>query len=894
MIQKLIARYKQMRTERYLTQTFRHQYAFVGMGQHSLSNLYPVLHYLGVPLKYICVTSERKAALIEQKFPGIKGTASLDEMLGDETVGGVFVSASPSAHFSIASQVLLRGKSLFIEKPLCQSLEQLDTLIDLQRTAGSHVAMVGLQKRYAPAVQMLKQRLRKEQLVSYDLHYLTGAYPDGDALLDLYIHPLDLVTALFGEAEILSCREVAANSYLLMLRHEQITGTLELSTSYTWTDAEETLKVCTASGVYQLSQMEQLAYTKKQPSFLGIPMEKVRPRHTTVEYLYQRNNFTPVMTNNQVFSQGYFGEIETFVNAVEGAATPVATNISEIRKTYSILEKMRKCLPTLLFLLMSVLPVAAQSQKDHNFEVAKHLDIFNNLYKNLDLLYVDTINPKDIIGTGINAMLRRLDPYTEYYAQDETKNLRMMLTGKYAGIGALIRKHQKLDRVVIDEPYENMPAAEAGLKKGDVILSIDDTLMTDKEVGYVSSHLRGEAGTSFLLKVMRPSTGKMMKFKITRKNIKLPDLPYYGMREGNIGYINFNQFTQESAKEVRRAFVDLKKRGATSLIFDLRNNGGGSEAEAVDIVNLWVPKGVTVVENRGKVRQASRAYKTRLEPVDTVMPIVVLVNGESASASEITSGALQDLDRAVILGTRTYGKGLVQIPIDLPYNTNMKVTTSKYYIPSGRCIQAINYKQGSVGYREHIPDSLTKVFHTAGGREVRDGGGIKPDMEVKADTIPNIAFYLSASGQDSTEVMFDYVVDYIAQHPTIAPAADFHLTDADWADFKSRVIKNGFTYDPVSKKQFAELVKTAKFEGYYDDAKGAFDELEKKLNHDVAFDLEKHKAVLLQVLEADIIAAYYYQAGSIEASLNYDRQLREAERLLRNPEEYKKLLAPRK
>ena len=894
MIQKLIARYKQMRTERYLTQTFRHQYAFVGMGQHSLSNLYPVLHYLGVPLKYICVTSERKAALIEQKFPGIKGTASLDEMLGDETVGGVFVSASPSAHFSIASQVLLRGKSLFIEKPLCQSLEQLDTLIDLQRTAGSHVAMVGLQKRYAPAVQMLKQRLRKEQLVSYDLHYLTGAYPDGDALLDLYIHPLDLVTALFGEAEILSCREVAANSYLLMLRHEQITGTLELSTSYTWTDAEETLKVCTASGVYQLSQMEQLAYTKKQPSFLGIPMEKVRPRHTTVEYLYQRNNFTPVMTNNQVFSQGYFGEIETFVNAVEGAATPVATNISEIRKTYSILEKMRKCLPTLLFLLMSVLPVAAQSQKDHNFEVAKHLDIFNNLYKNLDLLYVDTINPKDIIGTGINAMLRRLDPYTEYYAQDETKNLRMMLTGKYAGIGALIRKHQKLDRVVIDEPYENMPAAEAGLKKGDVILSIDDTLMTDKEVGYVSSHLRGEAGTSFLLKVMRPSTGKMMKFKITRKNIKLPDLPYYGMREGNIGYINFNQFTQESAKEVRRAFVDLKKRGATSLIFDLRNNGGGSEAEAVDIVNLWVPKGVTVVENRGKVRQASRAYKTRLEPVDTVMPIVVLVNGESASASEITSGALQDLDRAVILGTRTYGKGLVQIPIDLPYNTNMKVTTSKYYIPSGRCIQAINYKQGSVGYREHIPDSLTKVFHTAGGREVRDGGGIKPDMEVKADTIPNIAFYLSASGQDSTEVMFDYVVDYIAQHPTIAPAADFHLTDADWADFKSRVIKNGFTYDPVSKKQFAELVKTAKFEGYYDDAKGAFDELEKKLNHDVAFDLEKHKAVLLQVLEADIIAAYYYQAGSIEASLNYDRQLREAEHLLRNPEEYKKLLAPQK
>ena len=548
-----------------------------------------------------------------------------------------------------------------------------------------------------------------------------------------------------------------------------------------------------------------------------------------------------------------------------------------------------------LALVLTVpLTLAAQSQNDHHFEVGKHLDIFNNIYKNLELLYVDTLNPKETIGTAIDAMLHSLDPYTEYYGEENTKDLRMMLTGKYAGIGALIRKHQKLNRVVVDEPYANMPAAEAGLKKGDIILSIDDSLMTDKEVGYVSNHLRGEPGTSFLLKVFRPSTAKEMKFKITRKNIKLPELPYYGLREGNIGYINYNSFTQESSKEVRRAFVDLKKHGATSLIFDLRNNGGGSEAEAVNIVNLWIPKGVTVVENRGKLKEASRTYKTMLEPVDTVMPIVVLVNGESASASEITSGALQDLDRAIVLGTRTYGKGLVQIPIDLPYNTNLKVTTSKYYIPSGRCIQAINYKHSGGGYLEHIPDSLTKVFYTAGGREVRDGGGIKPDVEIKADTIPNIAFYLSASGQDSTEVLFDYVVDYIDKHPTIAKPAEFHLTDADWEEFKARVIKSGFTYDPVSKKQFDQLVKTAQFEGYYEDAKAAFDNLASKLNHDVAFDLEKHKAVLLQILETDIIAAYYYQAGAIEAGLNYDRQLKEAERLLKNPEEYKKLLAPQK
>lgn len=555
---------------------------------------------------------------------------------------------------------------------------------------------------------------------------------------------------------------------------------------------------------------------------------------------------------------------------------------------------MRRHLTLVLLLLGLALSASAQKNKDHHFEVGKHLDIFNQVYKNLELLYVDTLNPKETIGTGINAMLRSLDPYTEYYAQDETKNLRMMLTGKYAGIGALIRKHQKLDRVVIDEPYANMPAAEAGLKKGDVIISIDDSLMKDKEVGYVSERLRGEPGTSFLLKVMRPSTGKLMSFKITRRNIKLPELPYYGIREGDVGYINLNSFTEGCAKDMRLALIDLKKQGATSLVLDLRGNGGGSEQEAVDILNLWLPKGITVVENRGKVRQANKEYKTRVEPLDTVMPLVVLVNGETASASEITSGAIQDLDRGIILGTRTYGKGLVQIPIDLPYNTNMKVTTSKYYIPSGRCIQAINYKKGSGGYREHIPDSLTNVFYTRNGREVRDGGGIMPDVEMKNDTIPNIAFYLSASGQDSTEVMFDYVVDYISKHPTIAPAAEFHLSDADWQTFRELVIKSGFTYDPVSKKQLAELVKTAKFEGYYDDAKTAFEELEKKLNHDVAFALDRHEQVIRQIVEQEIIAAYYYQSGAIEAGLGYDKQLKEAIRLLKSPEEYKKVLDPKK
>ena len=545
---------------------------------------------------------------------------------------------------------------------------------------------------------------------------------------------------------------------------------------------------------------------------------------------------------------------------------------------------------TLVICHLSSIPAGAQN---HNLEVGKNLEIFNALYSQIDLFYVDSLNPGQTMTAGIKGMLRSLDPYTEYYPEEDTKTLEMMLTGKYAGMGALVKYHTRLKRVVIDEPYEGMPAAEAGVKKGDVILSIDDSVMTDKVVNYVSSRLRGDPGTTFALKVLRPSTGKEMTFKITRRNIKLPELPYYGMRPDSIGYINLNQFTEDCSKEVRRAFVELKQQGAKGLVFDLRNNGGGSELEAVNIVNIWVPQEQVVVENRGKVPQANRIYKTRLEPVDTLMPIVVLVNDETASASEITSGALQDMDRAIILGTRTYGKGLVQVPLDLPYHANVKITTSKYYIPSGRCIQAINYnRESGAAYKERIPDSLTHVFYTRGGREVRDGGGIKPDVELKNDTMPNIVYYLSAGGLDSTEVMFDYVVDYISRHEQIAPAAQFHLTDADWQEFRQRVVDSGFTYDDMSRKQFDELVKTAKFEGYYDEARDAFDALGQRLKHDLSSELDKHREIIQQMVELEIIAAYYYQGGSIEAGLNYDKQLREAERLLKAPAEYRQILSP--
>ncbi len=565
-----------------------------------------------------------------------------------------------------------------------------------------------------------------------------------------------------------------------------------------------------------------------------------------------------------------------------------------------ITKKLIAILLLLIPLTLSAQEKSATTIQNHNLEVGKNLDIFNTAYRNLDLFYVDTLNPQQAITAALKGMVQSLDPYTEYYPESETKNLQQMITGKYAGIGSIIKYHSGRKRVVIDEPYAEMPAAEVGLKKGDIILSIDDSVMTDKTTQYVSSHLRGDAGTSFSLKVLRPAPGQSskvknpkgeeLKFKITRRNIKLPELPWYGILEApdskvegsKVGYINLNQFTEGCSRSVRNAFIELKQQGATSLIFDLRGNGGGSEMEAVDIVSLWVPKNEMVVENRGKVSQANRIYKTRLEPIDTVMPLVVLVNGETASASEITAGALQDLDRATIVGTRTYGKGLVQVPIDLPYNTNIKITTSKYYIPSGRCIQAINYKRDGQGaYKERIPDSLTHVFHTRAGREVRDGGGITPDVEVRADTVPNILYYLTIGGLDSTEVMFDYVVDYIAQHPSIDDdPTKFHLSDADYAEFRQRVIDSGFNYDPVSRKQFDELVKTAKIEGYYENAKEAFDALSEKLNHDVASDLDKHRTMIVQALEMEIISAYQFQTGALRAGLQNDRQVKKALEIL--------------
>lgn len=526
---------------------------------------------------------------------------------------------------------------------------------------------------------------------------------------------------------------------------------------------------------------------------------------------------------------------------------------------------------------------------DHNFKIAKNLDVFNAIYKNLEMMYVDTLDADEVVGNGINAMLQSLDPYTVYYPEDKQNDLKMMRTGKYAGIGSLIRYNYKLGRVCIDEPYENMPAAEVGLKKGDIILSIDGEDMTQKDNAYVSDHLRGDAGTTFELKVRRPSTGKDMKFKVTRRAIQMPAVPYYGIQPNGMGYINLNGFTEGCGKDFRNAIIEMKKGGIKGLVFDMRGNVGGSEMEAVNVVNCFVPKGKLVVSNRGKLKEANRDYKTTVEPIDTVMPIVVLVNGSTASSAEIVSGALQDFDRAVIMGNKTYGKGLVQTIIDLPYNGQMKLTTNKYYIPSGRCIQKINYSHADGGSNEEVADSLVKTFYTANGRPVKDGGGIMPDVEVKADSLSNLAYYL-VGARDSNELVHTFEVDYIAKHPTIASPADFDLTDADYEEFKQMVLKSNFKYDALSEKSLENLEKMAKFEGYFDDAKAEFEALKRKLKHNVAKELDHNKESIKALLTNDIVTAYYYQRGAIQNSLKSDKQADEAFKLLQNKDDYYKLL----
>ena len=547
------------------------------------------------------------------------------------------------------------------------------------------------------------------------------------------------------------------------------------------------------------------------------------------------------------------------------------------------------------FIVMLGMGMTSFKEDDRNFQISKNLDIFNSIFKELDLFYVDTVNAEKMIQTGVEGMLSLTDPYTEYYPEEEVSSLKEMTTGKYGGIGAAIRYYEAKDRIAVVEPTEGMPAAEAGVKAGDIILSVGGKEMVRGDMkpqefsSKVSEALRGEPGTSFVLKVLRPlkNDSTVMEFKITRKNIRTNPVPYYGMVKDSIGYLALSSFTENSAKDFKKAFIELKQKGAKSLIIDLRDNGGGSLSEAVDIVNLYVPKGQEIVVTKGKVRQAQGSYKTQNEPVDTQIPLAVLVNGATASASEIVSGSLQDLDRAVVIGSRTFGKGLVQTIRPLPYNGTLKVTTSKYYIPSGRCIQAIDYaKKNADGSVARTPDSLTTVFHTAAGREVRDGGGIRPDIEVKGDKIPNIVFYLM-----NDDLIFDYATQYCWDHPTLASVDDFKLTDADYEAFKKLVKSRNFTYDRQSEKMLKSLKEIAEFEGYMTEAAEEFKALEKKLNHNLDRDLDYFAKPIKEYISQEIVTRYFYQRGAAMERLKDDTDLEEAIKVLQNPVRYREILS---
>ena len=539
---------------------------------------------------------------------------------------------------------------------------------------------------------------------------------------------------------------------------------------------------------------------------------------------------------------------------------------------------------------MSAIPVSAQKDSNHNFEISKNLEIFNDIYKQLDMFYVDSLSADTVIEWGIDAMLRQVDPFTVYYPEEGMDELKEMTTGKYAGIGAVIRFYKKEDRVMVIEPQEDSPAIEAGVKGGDLILSIDGKDMKGKSTQEVSENLRGDAGTTFELTVKRAGVEHPLSFKITRRNIAMPPVPYYGMVSDGIGYIYFERFVDGCSRDVRRAVVDLKEQGAKALVIDMRGNPGGPLSEAVEVTNLFVPRGQKVVYTKGKLASVNSEHYTKKEPLDVDIPVAVLVDGSTASSAEIVSGAWQDWDRAVIVGERTYGKGLVQMIREVPYHGSLKVTTSRYYIPSGRCIQAYDYRHlNPDGSAKTLPDSLTKAFKTAGGREVRDGGGIKPDVVITPDSLPSIVYDIATS-----DVLLDYVNHYVQTHATIAPAGDFSLTDADYADFVKMVEESDFTYKRRTEEMMKLLERTARFEGCYEGAKPEFEALAANMKGGVAADLElpKNKEEIKSVLESDIVARYYFRRGVVQQQLKTDKDLKTALEILTDTERYESLLKP--
>ena len=540
----------------------------------------------------------------------------------------------------------------------------------------------------------------------------------------------------------------------------------------------------------------------------------------------------------------------------------------------------------LLFACCGLLPGKAQT--DNRFEVSKNLDVFNALLKEVEMFYVDSVDVEKSVKRGIDAMLKGLDPYTEYYPEQDMETLTLMTTGEYGGIGSLIRQRNDKGGVMIAEPTEGMPADLAGLKPGDLILAVDTVDVSSATSARVSELLKGVPNTKMVLTIQRPGEKEPRKVEITRKQIVAPQVTYYGVYADSVGYIYLNSFTTKSAQEVKEAFLDLKKnRGIRSLILDLRGNGGGVLEGAVQIVSYFVPKGSEVLSTRGKIKQWDRTYRTSIEPIDTVIPLAILINGGTASAAEIVSGSLQDMDRAVLIGQRSFGKGLVQSTRDLPYGGKLKVTMSKYYIPSGRCIQQIDYShRNEDGSAVAIPDSLTSVFYTANKRPVRDGGGVRPEFEVEEPKVPTMLYYLAAD-----TVLFDFVTDWTRQHEKIAPVQDFTVSDADFEALKQYAKSKNFTYDRQSEKVLKNLKEVAEFEGYLEEDSTAFKELEAKLTPDLERDFDRFKKEVKRVLAAEIVKRYYYQRGELQENLKDDACLEKAIEVLGDSALYQRTLS---
>ncbi|MGB4017570.1 S41 family peptidase [Petrimonas mucosa] len=550
---------------------------------------------------------------------------------------------------------------------------------------------------------------------------------------------------------------------------------------------------------------------------------------------------------------------------------------------------MKKIPFLILILLVTTTAMGQTTQADKNkryFDINKSIDIFNSVIRELDMFYVDSVKVDSLINSTIRTMLARMDPYTEYYAEENIKDLQFMTTGEYGGIGAIISYND--NRVVINEPYKGLPADRAGLKAGDTILQIDGSDMRKATVKEVSDKLKGMPGTSLKLRIHRPGEKKSREMKLVREKIEIDPITYADVLNDNVGYLHFSGFTNGSSDRVKETVLDLKRRGAESLVIDLRGNGGGILDEAVNVVNLFVKKGVEIVSTRGKVKQWDRSYRTQYQPIDTLMPIVVLIDTGSASASEIVAGSLQDLDRAVIIGNRSFGKGLVQTPRDLPYGGNIKITTSKYYIPSGRCIQALDYSHrnpdGSVA---RVPDSLTQVFRTRNGREVRDGGGIIPDYVIPQEKSGTIGYYLLANN-----IIFNFVTEWAMKHPTVDAPESFQLSDADYEEFKQYVKGRDFKYDQMSNRSLQSLKEIMEFEGYFSNASEEFNALKKKLQPDLDRDLELFGKEIRKMIETEIMQRYYYKEGVLMYELRDDPVLKKAREVLKNRELYDRTLQP--